>query len=141
MVKILTEASEKVVKQIRMLLSQLSTKEVRFTLEELQSIISTDNSTLFVAEEEGCIVGMLTLASYRIPTGMKFWIEDVVVDEKARGKGHAKQLLQAAIDMVHEAGGGTIELTSRPSRVAARTLYMSIGFQPYETGVFKLPVD
>lgn len=140
MVKILTEASEKVVKQIRMLLSQLSSKEVRFTLEELQSIISTDNSTLFVAEEEGCIVGMLTLASYRIPTGMKYWIEDVVVDEKARGKGYAKQLLQAALDMVREAGGGTIELTSRPSRVAARTLYMSIGFQPYETGVFKLKV-
>lgn len=141
MVKILTKASEEAVQQIRALLSQLSPKEVTFTLKQLQDIIDSNNSTLFVVEEEDCVVGMLTLASYRIPTGMKYWIEDVVVDEKARGKGYAKQLLQAAIDMVHEAGGGTIELTSRPSRVAARTLYMSIGFQPYETGVFKLPVD
>ena len=46
----------------------------------------------------GRIVGSLTLVLFRIPTGLRAWIEDVVVDESARGKGVGEALNRAALD-------------------------------------------
>lgn len=102
----------------------------------LETIMS-GGSTVFVARVDGRIVGSLTLVLYRIPTGLKAWIEDVVVDESARGHGVGEALSLAALDEARRQGAKAVSLTSRPSRQAANRLYQRIGFSPRDTNVYR----
>jgi ribosomal protein S18 acetylase RimI-like enzyme len=92
---------------------------------------------VFVARVDGNIVGSLTLVTFRIPTGIRAWIEDVVVDESARGHGVGEALNQAAIQEARQKGAVTVDLTSRPSREAANRLYQRIGFVQRDTNVYR----
>jgi len=92
---------------------------------------------VFVARVDGEIVGSLTLVFYRIATGLKAWIEDVVVDESARGHGVGEALHMAALDEARRHGAKAVSLTSRPSREAANRLYQRIGFSSRETNVYR----
>ncbi len=95
-------------------------------------------TVLFVAREaDGPILGSLTLALFRIPTGLRAWIEDVVVDEAARGKGVGAALNEAALDHARAVGARTVDLTSRPSREAANRLYQRLGFVERDTNVYR----
>ena len=93
-----------------------------------------------VGERDGPIVGMLTLVTFRLPTGVRAWIEDVVVDTGARGRGVGEALTQAAIELAADRGAQTVDLTSRPSREAANRLYRRMGFEPRETNVYRFPL-
>ena len=92
---------------------------------------------MFIARVDGVIVGSLTLVLYRIATGLKAWIEDVVVDEAARGHGVGEALNHAALDAARAHGAKAVSLTSRPSRAAANRLYQRIGFSPRDTNVYR----
>lgn len=122
------------------LIPQLSQSSAPPTASELIEIAECAESDLFVAELDGRIVGALTLATYRIPTGLKAWIEDVVVDGGARGHGVGEALNQAALDSARERGAKHVSLTSRPSREAANRLYQRIGFAPYDTNIYRYPL-
>ena len=98
-------------------------------------------TTLFVARDDGAIVGMLTLATFQIPTGVRAWIEDVVVDDAARGTGVAAALVQAALDLSAEVGARTVDLTSRPDREAAHRLYPRMGFETRQTTVYRRTLE
>ena len=82
-------------------------------------------------------MGMLTLVTFRLPTGVRAWVEDVVVDSAARGQGVGEALTQAAIELAAARGAQTVDLTSRPSREAANRLYRRMGFEPRETNVYR----
>jgi ribosomal protein S18 acetylase RimI-like enzyme len=88
-------------------------------------------------EREGHIVGTLTLAMFRIPTGLRAWIEDVIVDNESRGKGIGEALTRAALEKAREAGARTVDLTSRPSREAANRLYQRVGFVRRDTNTYR----
>ena len=92
---------------------------------------------LFLARVDGAIVGSLTLAFYRIPTGLKAWIEDVVVDDAVRGRGVGAALNQAALAEARRRGSKDLSLTSRPSRQAANRLYLRLGFVARETNMYR----
>jgi ribosomal protein S18 acetylase RimI-like enzyme len=120
------------------LVRQLSGSAVVPGRPELEEIVSSPASRLLVARaEDGSVLGMLTLALFRIPTGMRAWIEDVVVDETARRRGIGEALTQAALRTAQEAGARTVDLTSRPSREAANRLYRRLGFEPRDTTVYR----
>jgi len=119
------------------LIPQLSSSSPGPTYEELAAIVGCAESVLLLAELDGAIVGSLTLACYRIPTGLKAWIEDVVVDADARGHGVGEALNQAALDEARRRGAKHVSLTSRASREAANRLYQRIGFEPYETNLYR----
>jgi ribosomal protein S18 acetylase RimI-like enzyme len=105
---------------------------------ELESIVASPATRLLIArDDDGTLLGILTLALFRIPTGMRAWIEDVVVDDAARGRGIARALTQTAIHIARDEGAHTVDLTSRPSRVAANRLYRKMGFVPRETNVYR----
>lgn len=106
---------------------------------EVDEIAASSATTLFVARdgEGGPIVGTLTLALFRIPSGIRAWIEDVIVSETVRGRGCGEDLTNAALDAARHAGARTVELTSRPSREAANRLYQRLGFQARETNVYR----
>jgi len=119
------------------LIPQLSSSNPPPGHDQLQAIVSSDACVLFVARVDGRIVGSLTLATFPIPTGVRAWIEDVVVDGDARGHGVGEALNMAAIDEARARGAITVELTSRPSREAANRLYKRIGFVQRETNVYR----
>jgi ribosomal protein S18 acetylase RimI-like enzyme len=118
---------------------------------EIDEIVSSRATTLLLAsddgsesdeadevgERDGAIVGMLTLVTFRLPTGVRAWIEDVVVDTGARGRGVGEALTQAAIELAADRGAQTVDLTSRPSREAANRLYRRMGFEQRETNVYR----
>ena len=110
------------------------------TAEQLASIVDSPDSVLYLALVDDMIVGSLTLAFYRIPTGLKAWIEDVVVGSAARGHGVGDALNRAAIAEAAHRGAKNVSLTSRPSREAANRLYQRLGFEPYETNVYRYTV-
>lgn len=119
------------------LIPQLSSSSPAPTASDLEAIVGSPDTVLFVARLDGRIVGSLTLAFYRIPTGLKAWIEDVVVDSSARGAGVGEALNQAALAEARVRGAKNVSLTSRASREAANRLYQRIGFGRYETNVYR----
>ena len=132
-----TEASDALVAAFAHLIPQLSSSNPPPTREELADLVESKASTLLVAEHEGQIVGTLTLVMFRIPTAVRAWIEDVVVDGDARGLGVGQALNETALDMARSAGAKTVDLTSRPSREAANRLYQRIGFEQRSTNVYR----
>ena len=120
------------------LIPQLSRSNPAPAAEELATIVSSPATVLLVArDDDGAIVGSLTLAVFRIPTGVRAWIEDVVVDESARGTGVGEALNREALRLASEAGAVTVDLTSRPSREAANRLYKRLGFVQRDTNVYR----
>ncbi len=136
----LKEATAGLVEPINRLLRQLSSSPHPFTVDSLEAIVQSANSHLFIAEVDGVVAGMLTLCDYLAPTGRKMWIEDVVVDEAARGRSIGRLLVNTAIEYAKSIGPGTLMLTSRPSREAANALYRSCGFVFKETNNYKMDV-
>ena len=128
------------VEPINRLLAQLSSSPRTFTVEALEAIVQSGNSHLLLAEVDGVVAGMLTLCDYLAPTGRKMWIEDVVVDEAARGLSIGRAMVGHAIEYAKGLGDGALMLTSRPSRVAANNLYRSCDFKQKETNVYKMDI-
>lgn len=125
-------------KTIAHLLGQLNPTQHSFTEQDLNEIIKSPSSVLFILEEDGKSVGMLTVGCYLSPTGRKLWIEDVVVDSASRGKGYGKRLVEHAIDYARTLSPCTLMLTSNPARIAANELYRSSGFEQKITNVYRL---
>ncbi len=130
-------ASAEVLDACHRLIPQLSSSSLPLTLSELEDIVDGSSTVLFAARHDGDIVGLLTLAIFRIPTGVRAWIEDVVVDELARGSGVGEALSRAALAEAARRAAKTVELTSRPSREAANRLYQRIGFVRRDTNVYR----
>jgi len=120
------------------LIPQLKISFPPLTRDELTALLSSDASTLLTARDEatGQIVGMLTLIVYRVPTGIRARIEDVVVDESLRGRGIAVELVQRALEIARQKGADGVALTSNPKREAANRLYQKVGFKKWETNVY-----
>jgi ribosomal protein S18 acetylase RimI-like enzyme len=132
-----TAASDEVVEALRQLVPQLSSSSPPPTLEQVQEMVSSPATVLFIAKDAGRVVGTLTLALFRIPTGFRAWIEDVIVDTNVRGRGVGAVLVAAAIERANLMGAKTVDLTSRPSREAANRLYVRMGFDLRETNVYR----
>ena len=132
-----TEVTDELVEALARLMVQLSRSATLPTLQELQQMVDSDVIRLLVARNDQAIMGTLTLALFRVPTGVRAWIEDVVVDEAARGQGIGEALNRRALDLAKECGARTVDLTSRPSREAANRLYQRMGFKPRETNVYR----
>jgi ribosomal protein S18 acetylase RimI-like enzyme len=119
------------------LIPQLSSSAPPTPKDALARIVADPGADLFVARDDGHVVGMLTLITFEIPTAVRAWIEDVVVDASARGQGVAAALVQAALDRAAARGARTVDLTSRPDREAANRLYVRMGFETRATNVYR----
>jgi ribosomal protein S18 acetylase RimI-like enzyme len=152
------EVTDDLMKAVQHLVPQLSSSAGPPSRREVEEIVSSPGTTLLVARDDtldetdgvagqdaaansdeprGPIVGMLTLVTFRIPTGVRTRIEDVVVDSAGRGRGVATELTRAALEIAAARGAHTVDLTSRPSREAANRLYQHLGFVQRETVVYR----
>ncbi len=137
-----TEVTPEVVAAFETLVPQLSRSSPIPTAAELAEMVASPATTVLVARDDaGHIVGTLTLVVFRIPTGLRAWIEDVVVDGSARGAGVGSALTEAAIALAGEAGARSLDLTSRPSREQANRLYRRLGFDLRQTNVYRYRLD
>lgn len=137
-VAIADQVTDELVEAFVRLTPQLSSSSPPPTREQLEEIVGSPATHLLVARgADGSIAGSLTLVLFRIPTGLRAWIEDVVVDGEARGQGVGEALNRYAIDVAAEHGARSVDLTSRPSREAANRLYRRLGFEPRETNVYR----
>jgi ribosomal protein S18 acetylase RimI-like enzyme len=126
------EVTEELHKAFLQLVPQLGKHKTPPTQEELQKLVNSESSTLIVAHrdrEDDQIVGALCLTIYRVPTGVRSIIEDLIVDENARRQGVGQALIQYAIGLAREAGAARVTLTSNPLREAANQFYISMGFE------------
>ena len=136
-VDIADRATPELVDAMARLIPQLSSSNPPPTKDELSAIIASDSCDVLIAQDGDAIVGSLTLVVFPIPTGIRAWIEDVVVDEAARGKGVGEALNAFALQRARERGAKTVDLTSRPSREAANRLYQRLGFVARDTNVYR----
>lgn len=137
-VEVADEVTDELVEAWVRLTPQLSSSSPPPDREQLAEIVASPATFLLVARgDDASIVGSLTLVLFRIPTGLRAWIEDVVVDGDARGQGVGEALNRYAIDVAAERGARSVDLTSRPSREAANRLYQRLGFVPRDTNVYR----
>lgn len=149
-VELIEQSSPELVAAMERLIPQLSRSAKPLTAEQTQALVDQDSVYLFVfctdkpvtaadgnEVEAGTILGMLSLATFAIPTGVRAWVEDVVVDAGTRGMGAGQQLVEAAVAHAQKIGARTVDLTSRPSREAANRLYRRCGFELRETNVYR----
>ena len=135
--------SKNIFDAFKRLTPQLSSTSAIPTHSDLEDIINARSTRLLVANKgsEDNIVGTLTLVIFRIPTGVRAWIEDVVVEADNRGLGIGKSLCYKAIEIARKEGSRTIDLTSRPTREVANSLYKSVGFKVRNTNVYRIELN
>ncbi len=138
-ISIVDEVTDELEQAFQRLIPQLSTTARVPDREELKQIALSQSNSLFIHRDEqtGQINGSLTLVVFRIPTGVRAWIEDVIVDETARGQGIGEALTRAAIERSAQLGAKTVDLSSRPAREAANRLYQKIGFEKRNTNMYR----
>ena len=136
-VRAVHQVTDELVAAVGRLLPQLSGSAAALDAGELTRIVDHQAITLLVARGGSGIVGMLTLVTYPLPSGLRARIEDVVVDRDARGRGVGTALTVAALDLAREQGARSIDLTSRASRVEANRLYQQLGFQLRDSNVYR----
>ena len=137
-IKEITAFDSKIVSEVNRLLEQLVSTPMTFTEEAMRAMLDSSSSHLFILFDDGKVAGMLTLGTYMSPTGAKYWVEDVVVDQAFRGRAFGRKLIDYAIAYVSRQGKSTLMLTSKSARVAANHLYQSAGFQAKQTNVYKM---
>ena len=132
-----TEATEEIFEAFQRLVPQLTSNSPAPTREDLQTLAESESSLLFTARgEDGRIAGSACVTVYRVPTGVRAIIEDVIVDEDSRGQGIGEALVQRALEAARERGAPAVTLTSNPKREAANRLYVKMGFIRRETNAY-----
>jgi ribosomal protein S18 acetylase RimI-like enzyme len=141
-IEIVAEVTDELVAAFERLIPQLSSSNPPPGKDELVDIVTSPATDLFLAtDDDGTVLGTATLVTFRIPTGRRAWIEDVVVDDAARGLGVGGALTQAMVDRAEELGCTTVDLTSRPTREAANRLYQREGFEVRDTNVYRRTLE
>lgn len=137
-ISLLSEINNQRVNDINKLLSQLDSTAPPVSMETLNNVIASTSTFVFIATNDNDkIIGMITLVSFPKLEGLsKTWIEDLVVDEKYRGKGIAKALMEKAFEKARSLNAKSISLTSRPSRIVANKFYKKLGFKIKETNYY-----
>lgn len=141
-IEVAKSPTQELLQGLNALLPQLSGSAQPLKRAELEAMLSDESVNLLVAREKvsGAVVGTLTMVVFRIPTGVRAWIEDVVTDSSIRGRGIARKMVLDSIEIAKSFGAKTVDLTSRPSRVEANGLYLAMGFEIRDTNVYRYTI-
>ncbi|MBI1792927.1 MAG: GNAT family N-acetyltransferase [Chloroflexi bacterium] len=136
-IEVVTQADQKLWDAFQRLVPQLTSNNPPPSRDDLAALVKSESSTLIIARaDDGSIIGAASLTVYRVPTGMRAIIEDVIVDESARGRGIGEALVRRCLELARKKGAGGVALTSNPKREAANRLYVRMGFVYRETNAY-----
>ena len=139
-IKQIKEITPDIVSAFSRLMPQLAPHLKAPQMEDLSHIVNDKNKYIFIASNPQ-IVGTITLVIVKIPSGTRAWIEDVIVDQHARGQSIGEKMLLHVIEFAKKLNVASINHTSSPSRIAANKLYQKLGFNLRETNVYRIDVD
>lgn len=133
------DITDEIFQAFQRLIPQLTTNVPPPTRTELEALVAFEGSILLAvrANADGPILGVATLSLVRAPTGVHARLEDVIVDDSARGQGLGAALTEETIRLARELGANYLALTSNPRREAANRLYQRLGFKHWETNVYR----
>ena len=135
-VELITEVTAELQAAMKRLVPQLTVRKPP-TEAELLALVHSEGSSLVVARgDDRAIVGMACVSVYRVPTGIRAIIEDVVVDGEARGQGIGEALTRQCLNIARLKGAAAVTLTSNPARDAANRLYLRMGFSLRDTNSY-----
>ena len=140
-IETVTEATPEVHDSLARLLPQLNSELLVPSMERLRELIADPAVTLLLARDGRDVVGTTTVIVYTTPFWIKARLDEVVVDEAARGKGVGAALVNAALDVARQKGAQVAELQSGVQREAANRLYPRLGFKRRETNVYRITLD
>ena len=140
-IEMVRHSSPALLRGVKSLLPQLTSSDRTMTATELNTMITSPTATLLIVRDSDKIVGMISLAIVQMPSGLRSYLEDLVINSSYRRRGAATKLLEAAIDLARNAGVRTLDFTSRPSRIGTIELYERLGFRRRETNVFRYTFD
>ena len=143
-ITLMESVNDEVVEAFQRLMPQLTRHSPPPTREELVEMAQSNQCFVFLAREpggDGLIIGTATLGTFRTPTGLHGWIEDVVVDQDYRRQGIGKILTEACLEQARRLGLREVNLTSRSARCAANQLYQAMGFIRRETNLYRYPIS
>ena len=95
--------------------------------------VTASDAPTYVAEQDGVVVGMVTLCVYTTLTGTKAYLDHLVVAPDARRRRVGRALVEYAIERARDAGASRVDLTARATKREAHALYRSLGFEQRET--------
>jgi ribosomal protein S18 acetylase RimI-like enzyme len=137
-IEIATRADEELYRAFLRLVPQLTKNNPAPTIKDLHKLVEDPASTLLIARSDsGEVVGALTLAVYRVPTGVRSIIEDVIVEAACRKQGVGEALMRRAVEEARRQGAQSISLTSNPAREEANKLYLKLGFKLRTTNSYQ----
>ena len=136
-----TDATPELLEALRSLLPQLNPQLPELTMDRLRSVIDDPAATLLVVHDEGAVVGVAIVLVYTTPSWRKGRIEDVILDERVRGRGVGKALVQRCVDLARERGAEVVELQSNRKREIANRLYPSLGFELRDSNAYRLTLS
>jgi ribosomal protein S18 acetylase RimI-like enzyme len=119
------------------LLPQVSSTATPLKAERIEKVLASPSTHIAVANLDGAVVGMALLCVCTTLKGHFGLVEEVAVDDSARGSHVGVHLMVTLLEHADTLGLDFVELTSRPSREAANGLYMSLGFELRETNVYR----
>ena len=126
-------------KDIEKLFIQLVGEKVKISI---KSLIRDKSANCIVLEDEKKVVGFGALIVHQVPSeGYVARVEDVIISDTERGKGYGRKIMEELIKIAKKKKVKKINLTSNPKRVEARNLYSSMGFEIYDTGVFRMKIE
>jgi ribosomal protein S18 acetylase RimI-like enzyme len=135
------QVTDESLEAFKRLIPQLSRSAKPVDAALLERLVSSEALTLLLARMDGKIIGTLSLAMFPTPTGVRAWIEDVVVDDAVGRQGAGTALVNEALRIAREAGARTVDLTTRPAREAAGKLYEKAGFHQRDSRVYRYPLE
>lgn len=137
-----TAVTSELLEAFERLIPQLSSSSPPPSEAELEAVVTAEDTHLLISrDDDGTITGTTTLVVFRIPTGVRALIEDVVVDSAYAGRGISYDIARFALDLARRHGAKTVDLTSRPSRQAANHVYKKLGFEQRETNVYRFDLS
>lgn len=135
-IEVVTQADEKLWDAFQRLVPQLTSNNPPPARDDLAALVKSESSMLLIARIDNGIIGAANLTVYRVSTGIRAIIEDVIVDESAREQGIGEALIRRCLEIAREKGASGASLTSNPKREAANKLYQKMGFIKRATNAY-----
>ena len=120
--------------QVSELFRQLSPNKTQLDLDEI--LDDKNQITVAYCEDNNKIIGIALMCTYKVISGNKGWIEDVVVDSASRGKGIGRKLINLLVEVGDKKKLSEILLFTEDHRLAAINLYSKVGFKLKESKIY-----
>ena len=128
----ITSVDDDVVEAAKRLSSQLnSSNQVTVSREYLETITENPDNYWLMArrESDARFIGMASLFIMRLPTNVRSFLENIVVDEDSRGQGVGIALSMRAFEIADSQNVNTLRAQAGTQNGVSRSMLQKAGFK------------